>query len=75
MMQITRKRLKKTHASYTLEGTVLEKGESIKNLGVTITNDLRWNAHIINICTKSNGVPLKSVISKISAKKSVISKI
>ena len=43
MMQITRKRIKQIHASYTLEGTVLEKVESIKFLGVTITNDLRQN--------------------------------
>ena len=33
MMQITRKRFKKIHASYTLEGTVLENIESIKYLG------------------------------------------
>ena len=32
---------KKIHASYTLEGSVLENIESIKDLGVTITNDLR----------------------------------
>ena len=54
MMQITRKGIKKIHASYTLEGTVLENVESIKYLGVTITNDLRWNAHVSNICTKAN---------------------
>ena len=54
MMQITRKRIKKIHASYTLEGTVLENVESIKYLGVTITNDLRWNTHVSNICTKAN---------------------
>ena len=53
MMQITRKRIKKIHASYTLEGTVLENVESIKYLGVTITNDLRWNTHISNVCTKA----------------------
>ena len=23
-------------------------------LGVTITNDLKWNTHISNICTKAN---------------------
>ena len=40
MMQLTRKRIKKTHAaSYTLEGTNLENFESIKYLGVT--SDLR----------------------------------
>ena len=46
-------------ASYTLEGTVLENVESIKYmyLGVTITNDLKWNTHIINICTKANRTP------------------
>ena len=33
MMQITRKRIKKIHASYTLEGSVLENVESIKYLG------------------------------------------
>ena len=30
MMQLTRKRIKKIHASYTLEGTDLENAESIK---------------------------------------------
>ena len=54
MMQITRKRIKKIHASYTLEGMVLENVENIKYLGVTITNDLRWNTHVSNVCTKAN---------------------
>ena len=31
MMQLTRKRIKKIHASYTFEGTDLENVESIKN--------------------------------------------
>ena len=26
----------------------------IKYLGVTITNDLKWNTHVCNICTKAN---------------------
>ena len=54
MMQLTRKRIKKIHASYSLEGTNLENIESIKYLGVTITSDLRWNTHVSNVCTKAN---------------------
>ena len=54
MMQLTRKRIKKIHASYTLEGTNLENVESIKYLGVSITSDLRWNTHVSNVCTKAN---------------------
>ena len=53
-MQLTKKLTHKIQASYTLEGTVLENVESIKCLGVTITSDLKWNTHIINICTKAN---------------------
>ena len=56
MMQLTRKRIKKIHASYTLEGTDLENVESIKYLGVTITSDLRWNTHVSNVCTKANRI-------------------
>ena len=51
MMQLTNKRISKIKATYTLEGTVLE---SIKYLGVTISNDLKWNTHITNVCTKAN---------------------
>ena len=54
MMQLTRKGIKKIHASYTLEGTDLEHVESIKYLGVTITNDLRWNTDVSNACSKAN---------------------
>ena len=53
-MQLTRKRNKEIHASYTLEGTDLENVESIKYLGVTITNYLTWNTHVSNVCTKAN---------------------
>ena len=38
-LQITRKRTNKTEASYTLEGRILENVDSIKYLGVTITQD------------------------------------
>ena len=54
MMQLTRKRINKIRASYTLEGTDLENVESIKYLGITITCDLRWNTHVSNVCTKAN---------------------
>ena len=54
MMQLTRKWIKKTHASYTLEGTDLENVESIKYIGVTITSDLRRNTHVSNVCTRAN---------------------
>ena len=37
MMQLTRKRIKKIHASYNLEGTDLENVESIKYPGVIFT--------------------------------------
>ena len=39
---------------HPLESTVLENVDSIKYLGVTITNHLKWNTHITNICTKAN---------------------
>ena len=51
IMQITRKRIK--NSSHTLEGTDLDNVEKIKSLGITITNDLKWNTHVSNICTKA----------------------
>ena len=56
IMQITKtKRIKKTNASYNLEGTVHDNVENIKYLGITITNDLKWNTHVSNICTRQIG--------------------
>ena len=49
-----KKTLNKIQVSYTLEGAVLENVDNVKYLGVTITNDLKWNTHISNICTKAN---------------------
>ena len=53
IMQITRKRIKNTNASYNLEGTLLDNVENIKYI-IIITNDLKWNTHVSNICTKAN---------------------
>ena len=35
-------------------GTVLDNVENIMYLGMTITNDLKWNTHVSHICTKAN---------------------
>ena len=43
IMQFTRKRIETIKASYTLEGRVIDNVENIKYLGITITNDLKWN--------------------------------
>ena len=42
MMQLTRKRMKKIHALYTLGVTDLENVESIKYFGVTITSEMEY---------------------------------
>ena len=52
--QLSRKRIKKTNAVYSLEGTVLENVDNIKYFGVTISKDLKWNTHASNVCTKAN---------------------
>ena len=54
IMQLTRKRIKKINAVYSLEGTVLENVNNIKNLGVIVSKDLKWNTHASNVCTKAN---------------------
>ena len=54
IMQLTRKRIKKINAVYSLEGTVLENVDNIKYLEVTISKDLKWNTHESNVCTKAN---------------------
>ena len=54
IMQLTRKRIKKINAVYSLEGTVPENVDNIQYLGMTISKDLKWNTHVSNICTKAN---------------------
>ena len=54
IMQLTRKRIKKINAVYSLEETVLENVVNIKYLGVIISKDLKWNTHVSNVCTKVN---------------------
>ena len=39
---------------HCLNETVLDNVEKIKYLGITITNDMKWNTHVSNICTKAN---------------------
>ena len=56
IMQLTRKRIKKINAVYSLERTVLENVDTIKYLGVTISKDLKWNTHVSNVCTKANKI-------------------
>ena len=64
IMQMTRKRIKKINASYSLEGMALDNFQKINYLGVTIANDLKWNTHVSNIRTKANmtlGFPRRSL--------------
>ena len=53
---VTRKQIKKIIASYTLEGSVLDNVKKIRYRSNTITNDLKLNTHISNICTKANRI-------------------
>ena len=61
IMQITRKRIKKINASYSLEGTVLENVEKIEYLGVTITNDLKNETHMLATFAQRLTGPLASL--------------
>ena len=42
------------HADYKLHDQTLTRVKSAKFLGVTLTDDLKWDQHINNICEKSN---------------------
>ena len=54
IMQLTRKRIKKINAIYSLEGTILKDVDNSKYLDATISMDLKWNTHVTNVCTKAN---------------------
>ena len=41
-------------ADYALHGHTLSRVTSAKYLGVTITDDLKWDSHISEICAKAN---------------------
>ena len=56
IMKLTRRRIKKINAVYSLEGTVLESVDNIKYLRVTSSKDLNWNTHVSNVCTKANRI-------------------
>ena len=53
VITVTRKRTRIKH-QYFLNGAALDAVTSTKYLGITITQDLKWNRHIANICQKAN---------------------
>ena len=52
IMRLSRKR-KNINYDYTLKGTKLEMLDSIKYLGVNITNNLHWGKHVEETCNKA----------------------
>ena len=54
VLHITNKRKGVTQHEYRIHGTVLRAVESAKYLGVTISKNLSWKPHIINITKKAN---------------------
>ena len=55
-MQLTRNRSRKINNHYSLEDVTLDNTDCTRYLGVTISNDLKWNSHINKICTKGNQI-------------------
>ena len=53
VITVTGKR-KPVQTEYKLHGHILSRVTSAKYLGVTITDDLRWDSHINDICAKAN---------------------
>ena len=56
VIHITRKTRHKICHLYFLNDTPLDTVTQIKYLGVTITNDLRWNYHVAEITKKANQI-------------------
>ena len=54
IMRITRKTTHKITHQYTMEHTNPESVHHTKYLGVTISDDLRWNRHIAGITGRAN---------------------
>ena len=54
-MTITRKRHPKFN-TYFLHGKQLEHVSEVKYLGITISQDLKWNAHIEAACSRARGI-------------------
>ena len=54
IMHITRKTRHKAHHLYSLQNTAIESVTHTKYLGVTVTNDLRWNRHVADVTKKAN---------------------
>ena len=48
------KKLKALHYNYSVGDEVIPKEQSTKYLGVTITSDLSWSKHIVNIKNKAS---------------------
>ena len=54
IMRVTRKTTHKITYQYTMEHTSLESVQAMKYLGVTISDDLRWNRHVADITGRAN---------------------
>ena len=54
IMRITRKTTHKITYQDAMELTSLESVQSTKYLGVTISDDLRWNRHVADITDRAN---------------------
>ena len=54
VMRITRKTTHKITYQYTMDHTSLESVQHMKYLGVTISEDVRWNRHVADITGRAS---------------------